>query len=105
MKRPAPSDLVRGDFSYAGWALHDDGNPVGGRGACVGDLARIPFEEGAGLLREAGKRLRAVYVGGGTPTALNEDQLTRLLEKLMTLFPGAGEYTCLLYTSPSPRDA
>ena len=50
MKRPAPSDSVRGVISYTGWALYDDGNPVGGRGACVGDLARIPLEEGADLL-------------------------------------------------------
>lgn len=30
----------------------------------------------------AGKKLTAVYIGGGTPTALNEDQLARLLEKV-----------------------
>lgn len=49
--------------------------------------------EGAALLRSSGKRLRAVYVGGGTPTALNEDQLSRLLERLTTLYPDAMEYT------------
>ena len=51
------------------------------------------MEATALLLRETGKSLRAVYVGGGTPTSLNEDQLKRLLERLMTLFPGAWEYT------------
>ena len=67
-----------------------------GKGKLVEPYLQALFhemEEGAGLMREAGKKIRAVYVGGGTPTALNEDQLTRLLEKLMTLFPGAGEYT------------
>lgn len=48
---------------------------------------------GAKLLRDAGKRLRAVYVGGGTPTSLNEAQLPRLLEQMMHCFPGAMEYT------------
>ena len=51
------------------------------------------LEAGSRLLQESGKRLRAVYVGGGTPTALNEEQLRRLLDALMTRFPGAAEYT------------
>lgn len=45
------------------------------------------------LLHDAGKKLRAVYVGGGTPTSLNEQQLPRLLDKMMSCFPGAMEYT------------
>ena len=51
------------------------------------------MEAGAQLLRDAGKQLRAVYVGGGTPTSLNEEQLKRLLNRMMQLFPGAMEYT------------
>ena len=51
------------------------------------------LEAGSRLLRDTGKRLRAVYVGGGTPTALNEEQLKRLLDALMARFPGAPEYT------------
>ena len=51
------------------------------------------MEAGAQLLRDTGKQLRAVYVGGGTPTSLNEEQLKRLLDKMMQLFPGAMEYT------------
>ena len=47
----------------------------------------------AGLLREAGKTLRALYIGGGTPTSLNEEQLARLLDATMQYFPGAMEYT------------
>ena len=45
------------------------------------------------LLRAAGKTLRAVYVGGGTPTALPEDSFARFMEMLVTAFPGASEYT------------
>lgn len=48
---------------------------------------------GAELLRESGKRLRAVYVGGGTPTALPEREFRQLLEGMMTSFGGAMEYT------------
>ena len=51
------------------------------------------LEAGSHVLRDTGKKLRAVYVGGGTPTALNEDQLQRLLDALMARFPGAMEYT------------
>lgn len=45
------------------------------------------------LMREAGKTLRAIYVGGGTPTSLNEDQLKRLLDRMLTVFPDAWEMT------------
>ena len=45
------------------------------------------------LMRDAGLRLRAVYVGGGTPTALDEQRFAALLEEMMRCFPGAAEYT------------
>jgi len=51
------------------------------------------MEEGAKLLKGAGLRLRALYVGGGTPSALNEEQFERLMQETMRLFPGAREYT------------
>ena len=51
------------------------------------------MEETSRIITDTGRTLRAVYVGGGTPTSLNEDQLTRLLDKMMQLFPGAMEYT------------
>ncbi len=34
------------------------------------------------LIRELGLRVASVYVGGGTPTVLNADQMARLLEKI-----------------------
>lgn len=51
------------------------------------------MELSARLIGETGRTLRALYIGGGTPTSLNEDQLKRLLDKTMQLFPGAMEYT------------
>lgn len=51
------------------------------------------MEACAPLIGNTGRTLRAVYVGGGTPTSLSEEQLPRLLERMMTLFPGACEYT------------
>ena len=37
-------------------------------------------------VRAAGKTIRSVYIGGGTPTTLNADQLTQLLEAVQTAF-------------------
>ena len=51
------------------------------------------MEAGAQLLRDSGKKLRALYVGGGTPTSLNEEQFDRLMRRMAELFPDAMEYT------------
>ena len=68
----------------------------------IGDGKRVePYQQAlekemracAELLPASGKRLRAVYVGGGTPTALPEAAFARLMAKLMEHFPGAKEYT------------
>ena len=47
----------------------------------------------AALLRDCGRNLRAVYVGGGTPTALAEGDFEQFLSRLLRCFPGAAEYT------------
>ena len=57
------------------------------------EALRREMAAGAALLRESGRRLRALYVGGGTPTSLNEAQLRGFLERVKTLFPDALEYT------------
>ena len=51
--------------------------------------------ETAALVREAGKRVQSVYIGGGTPTTLSERQLIRLLKTLEQNFDFSGlrEYT------------
>ena len=51
------------------------------------------MEACSGMIASTGRQLRAVYVGGGTPTSLNEEQLRRLLAHMMKCFPGAMEYT------------
>ena len=45
------------------------------------------------LLRASGKTLRALYVGGGTPTALPQAAFERLLEEIARCFPNARETT------------
>ena len=51
------------------------------------------LEEAEKLFRQAKQGLRAVYVGGGTPTALAEPDFARLMNRVMELFPNAREYT------------
>lgn len=51
------------------------------------------MDEASRIIADTGRTLRALYVGGGTPTSLNEDQLRRLLDRTMLRFPGAAEYT------------
>lgn len=47
----------------------------------------------AEILKESGRTLRALYVGGGTPTALPQDAFEQLLTETLSCFPGAMEYT------------
>ncbi len=51
------------------------------------------MDEASRIIADSGRTLRAVYVGGGTPTSLNEAQFPRLLEHMMRRFPNAIEYT------------
>lgn len=67
-----------------------------GNGALVEpylDALLREMEASARILQESGRTLRAVYVGGGTPTSLNEAQLPRLLDAMLQHFPNAAEYT------------
>ncbi len=47
----------------------------------------------AALMEEKGLKLRAAYMGGGTPTSLNAEQLDRLLDEAQQYFPDAREWT------------
>ncbi len=47
----------------------------------------------AEILKDSGRKLRALYVGGGTPTALPQEAFERLTEEMTGCFPGAAEYT------------
>ena len=67
-----------------------------GRGKLVEPYLEALFremDESCRIIADSGRQLRAVYVGGGTPTSLDEDQLRRLLDRMMLRFPGAMEYT------------
>ena len=44
-------------------------------------------------LRQSGARLDSIYIGGGTPTTLDEHQLDRLLQAVERHLPKAGEFT------------
>ena len=45
------------------------------------------------LMDEAGYRVRAAYIGGGTPTAIPRGELERILSAAQEAFPGAAEWT------------
>ena len=47
----------------------------------------------ADILKDSGRKLRALYVGGGTPTALPQDAFEQLMAETVNCFPGAVEYT------------
>lgn len=47
----------------------------------------------AHLVHEKGLKLRAGYIGGGTPTAISAEQLRRILQAAKRLYPGAREWT------------
>ena len=67
-----------------------------GKGKLVGpylEALHREIEEARGLFERCGLKLRAVYVGGGTPSALSEEQFAALMEKIMALYPDACEYT------------
>ena len=57
------------------------------------DALEKEIRAGAEILAESGKKLRAVYTGGGTPTALPEEAFRRLMTMTRDAFPGAIEYT------------
>lgn len=46
------------------------------------------------MMRERGYRVRASYMGGGTPTALSARQLERVIAAAQREFPGSIEWTC-----------
>lgn len=47
----------------------------------------------ANLVEEQKLRLRAGYIGGGTPTAISSEQLRRILRAAKKLYPGGREWT------------
>lgn len=63
------------------------------KGACLEDYLNILTEDirlGGELRKEGGWNLRAVYIGGGTPTVLDAKQLDRLLGCVEKSYGGYG---------------
>ena len=52
-------------------------------------------QETASMMKETGRKLHTIYIGGGTPTTLSPEQLKRLLHVLTELFyeEGVREFT------------
>ena len=57
------------------------------------DALFFEMDHAARLMREQGLALRALYIGGGTPTALDEADFARLLARAAALFPHPFEFT------------
>jgi len=59
------------------------------------ELLFYDMEQKGGILKDAGVKISSVYIGGGTPTTLNEAQLSALLAAAEKSFDlsGIGEYT------------
>ncbi|MGN0788649.1 MAG: coproporphyrinogen dehydrogenase HemZ [Christensenellales bacterium] len=55
------------------------------------DLLRQDVEDALDMLGKAGKKIRSIYVGGGTPTSLTASQLRRVLSPLKEV--GFREFT------------
>ena len=67
-----------------------------GKGALLEPYTQAVIKElkaSAEMMNALGLRIRAGYVGGGTPTAIKCEQLERILACAMELFPGAVEWT------------
>ncbi len=61
--------------------------PLGRWADRVDDYLQALFQELEYIAKKmAGKRLTAIYMGGGTPTTLEPEQMDRLLTKIETLF-------------------
>jgi len=77
--------------SYCSFASGEIGN-----GKLVGPYVDALLKEIAlcgAMIRERGLKLRAGYIGGGTPTAIPCRDLERILEAAQREFPGAVEWT------------
>ena len=54
------------------------------------NLLLLEIDKTAEILKKSGKRVQNIYIGGGTPTTLSAEQLSRLLKRLGTLIPPEG---------------
>ena len=67
-----------------------------GKGTKMGpylDALVLEMEAAAKLMRQRGAKLRALYIGGGTPVSPSDEDFARLLEGVAQWFPNPLEYT------------
>ncbi len=59
------------------------------------DNLLIEIEKSAQIIKESNKKIDSIYIGGGTPTALDEINLEKMLSKIYTSFDidNVNEYT------------
>jgi len=62
-----------------------------GDSACYTDALLKEIDQASGLPAVASHSIHAVYLGGGTPTALDAEDLKRLIEAVCRLFPLAND--------------
>lgn len=74
--------------SFPGEALGKGSAPQAYLKALFGEM-----EAAARLMAGAGLRLRALYIGGGTPTALCQEDFESLLAQVCRFFPHPAEFT------------
>lgn len=75
---------------YCSFIAQDASSAREARGGYLPALLR-ELQLGATLVQ--GRNLRSLYIGGGTPTVLEEQELDTLLSALRDLFPGSFEFT------------
>lgn len=79
--------------SFAATELQRNGHPIAWANDLVGpyvDALCDDIEKNLSAMKVRGQCLRAVYVGGGTPTALSSNQLQQVLETIQNISGGYG---------------
>lgn len=70
------------------------------------DAVCLQLEQSRSIIEQ--RRLKTVYIGGGTPSILTPDQLTRLFDKITEIYPGwrnSCDEVCMEATPDSIVDA
>ena len=71
--------------------------------AALADAIVADMEAQAALLDE--RRLASIFFGGGTPSLMPPDQVSRVIARARTLFPGGGDIEITLEANPTDAEA
>ena len=58
------------------------------------ELLKAEMEDTAALVRKQGLKIESVYIGGGTPTSLSEEQFARFISDVVNNFVAPSPYLC-----------